>query len=78
MSAELRYSDIFNSMVILVSKKDQIAVIDEDENNKLTLDVLAGKSYEINTATAHQYFDLIYLDDMCFETRQKLLKKITK
>jgi hypothetical protein len=77
MSTELKYEDIFNNMVILVSKKDQIAVIDEDDN-KLTLDVLAGKSYEISSATAHQYFDLIYLDDTCFETKQKLLKKITK
>ena len=64
-------------MVILVSKKDQIAVIDEADN-KLTLDVLAGESYEISSTTAHQYFDLIYLDDTCFETKQKLLKKIGK
>lgn len=78
MSNELKYEDILNNMVVLVSKVDQIAIINEDTNSKLTLDVLAGRSYEISQATAHQYFDLIYLDDMCFETKQKLLKKIDK
>ena len=77
MSDALKYEDLFNNIVVLVSKKDQIAVI-EEHNDKLMLNVLAGKSYEINSKTAHQYFDLIYLDDMCFETKQKLLKKITK
>ena len=77
MSDALKYEDLFNNIVVLVSKKDQIAVI-EEHNDKLMLNVLAGKSYEISSKTAHQYFDLIYLDDMCFETKQKLLKKIGK
>jgi len=77
MTKALDYEDLFNNMVILVSKKDQIAIIEEDDN-KLKLNVLAGKSYEINSDTAHQYFELIYLDDTCFETKQKLLKKMRK
>ena len=78
MVASLNSEDLFNNRIVLVSKKDQIAVIEDLPENRLKLNVLAGKSYEINTATARQYFDLIYLDDMCFETKQKLLKKIGK
>lgn len=78
MTAALNSEDLFNNRIILVSKKDQIAVIEDLPESKLKLNVLAGKSYEINLDTAQQYFDLIYLEDTCFETKQKLLKKMGK
>lgn len=78
MSKTLRCEDLFDNAIILVSKKDQIAVLEDDGESKMKLDVLAGKTFEINLKTAQQYFDLIYMDDTCFETRQKLLRKIAK
>jgi uncharacterized protein YabE (DUF348 family) len=78
MAAALSSEDLFNNRIILVSKKDQLAVIEDLPENRLKLNILAGKSFEINLDTAQQYFELIYLDDTCFETKQKLLKKMGK
>lgn len=78
MLAAINSEDLFNNRIVLVSKKDQLAVIEDLPENKLKLNILAGKSYEISLDTAQQYFDLIYLDDTCFEIKQKLLKKIGK
>lgn len=71
-------NDLFNNMVLLVSKKDQIAVIEDAPEAKLTLNVLAGKSYDINLSVAKQFFSLIYLDDVCFDTKQRLFRKLKK
>lgn len=76
LQKEVGSEDLFSNRIILVSKKDQLAVIEDLPDNKLKLNILAGKSYDINLDTAQQYFDLIYLDDTCFETKQKLLKKM--
>ena len=76
MAEMLSYEDLFNNMIILVSKKDQIAVIDESQDSKLKLNMLTGKSFDINLSVAQNYFDLIYFDDTCFETKQRLLKKL--
>ena len=78
IQAALNSEDLFNNRIVLVSKKDQLAVIEDMPESKLKLNVLAGKSYEITLDTAQQYFELIYLDDTCFETKQKLLKKMGK
>ena len=76
ISSTLKCEDLFNTLVTLVSKKEQIAIIEDTADNKLKLNVLSGDSYNINSSIAKQYFDLIYTDDICFETKQKLLKKI--
>lgn len=76
MSKEARYADLFNNFVTLVSKKDQIALIDDGASEGIVkLNVLAGKSYDISFDTAKRYFELIYLDDTCFETRQRIIDK---
>jgi uncharacterized surface anchored protein len=64
--------DLFNNRIILVSKKDQLAIVEDfEEGSKVKLDILAGKTYEVDFKTVQQHFDLIYLNDVCFETKQK-------
>lgn len=70
---------MFNNRIVLVSKKDQLAIVEDfDEGNKVKLDILAGKTYEADFKTIQQHFDLIYLNDVCFETRQRLIKRMKK
>ena len=70
--------DLFNNRVMLVAKKEQLAVAEDVDESKLKLSTLTGKSYKVDFNLIHQYFDLIYLNDVCFESKQKLLKYINK
>lgn len=71
--------DLFNNRIVLVSKKDQLAIVEDfEESNKVKLDILAGKTYEVDFETVQQHFNLIYLNDVCFETKQKLIKRMKK
>lgn len=70
--------DLFNNRVVLVAKKEQLAVAEDVDENKLKLSTLTGKSYKVDFSLIQQYFDLIYLNDVCFESKQKLLKYINK
>ena len=76
LSKDLVYIDLFHSLVELIAKKDQIAIV--DTNKKTTnckLDLLSGITYNVNLDVIMEYFDPIYLDDTCFETKKKLIKK---
>ncbi len=70
--------DLFNNRVVLVAKRDQLAAAEDIDDGKLKLSILNGKSYKVDFSLIHQYFDLIYLNDVCFESKQKLLKYINK
>lgn len=76
MAKQLIYVDVFNNFITLIAKKDQIAIVDTTKTEEgCKLDLLSGGVYNINVDVLREYFDPIYLDDTCFETRTKLNKK---
>ena len=75
----LNAEDLFNNRIILVSKKDQLGIVEDFEaGSKVKLDILAGKTYETDFNVIRQHFELVYLNDVCFETKQRLIKCMKK
>ena len=75
LSKDLVYVDLFNNLVLLIAKREQIAVVETDDDAKCKLSVLSGPSYRVSLDVVREHFEPIYIEDTCFETRQKLLKK---